>query len=72
MIESKAKKWGGSFGLLVSKKDAEKLKLKENQEVMIEVTPKTNVLKDFFGSGKTKIDTEKVLKEIRQNESKYI
>jgi len=72
MIQSKAKKWGGSFGLLISKKDAERLKIKENQEVMIEVTPKTNVLKDFFGSGKTKIDTEKVLKEIRQNESKFI
>ena len=72
MIESKAKKWGGSFGLLISKKDAEKLKLRQDQEVMIEVTPKTNVLKDFFGSGKKKIDTEKVLKEIRQNESKFI
>jgi len=72
MIESKAKKWGGSFGLLISKKDAESLKLKENQEVMIEVTPKTNVLKEFFGSGKTKIDTERVLREIRKNESKYI
>jgi len=72
MILSKAKKWGGSFGLLVSKKDAEKLKLRDNQEVMIDITPKTNVLKDFFGSGKTKIDTEKVLKEIRKNESKYI
>jgi len=72
MIQSKTKKWGGSFGLLISKKDAEELKLKENQEVMIEVTPKNNVLKDFFGSGKTRIDTEKVLQDIRKNESKFI
>jgi antitoxin component of MazEF toxin-antitoxin module len=72
MIISKAKRWGGSFGLLISKKDAERLKLKENQEVTVEVTPRTNVLKEFYGSGKTKIDTEKVLKEIRKNESKFI
>jgi antitoxin component of MazEF toxin-antitoxin module len=72
MLQSKAKRWGGSFGLLISKKDAEMLHLKDDQEVMIEVTPRTNVLKDFFGSSKNKIDTEKVLKEIRKNESKFI
>jgi len=45
--------------------------LKDNQEVMIEITPKTNVLKEFFGSAKEPIDTEKVLQDLRQNESKH-
>ncbi len=72
MIRSKAKKWGGSFGLLVSKKDAEELKLKDNQEVMIEITPKTNVLKEMFGTSKFKKSTEELLKEVRGKESKFI
>ena len=72
MIQSKAKKWGGSFGLLISKRDAEQLKLKENQEVMIDVTPKTNVLKEMFGTSKFSTPTEKLLKDIRGKESKFI
>lgn len=71
MINTKVKKWGGSFGLLISKKDAEKLKLKDNQELMIEITPKTNVLKEMFGTSKFSKPTEELLKELRKNESKY-
>lgn len=74
MIKCKAKKWGGSFGLLMSKKDAESLELKDNQEVIVDITPKTNVLKEMFGTakGKFKKSTEEILKEIRRHESKFI
>ena len=72
MIEGKIKKWGGSIGILVSKKDAEGLNLKEEQEVVIEVTPKTNVLKEMFGTSRFKEKTEDILKEIRKKESKFI
>jgi len=74
MIKSKIKKWGGSFGMFISKKDAEAHDIKENQEIMIEITKKTNVLKELFGSsrGKIKEPTEQILKEIRKTESKFI
>jgi antitoxin component of MazEF toxin-antitoxin module len=72
MIESKAKKWGGSFGFIISKRDAEILSLKENQEVMLDIIPKTNTLKEMFGTFKTKESTETILKEIRRGETKHI
>ena len=73
MIKTKARKWGGSFGLLISKRDAEELGLKEDQEVVVEITKKTNVLKELFGfaKGKIKKPTEHILKEARKNTSKY-
>ena len=72
MIQSKAKKWGGSFGLLISKKDADNLNLKDGQDVMIDITPRTNVLKEMFGTSKFKKPTEQLIKEMRGKESKYI
>ena len=75
MIISKTRKWGSSLGVIIPKKIKEELKLRENQEVFIEIKPKDNPLKELFGSLKHlkfKKSTEQMLKELRVKESKYI
>ena len=72
MIISKTRKWGSSLGIIIPKKIKDELKLRENQEVFIEIKPKDNPLKELFGSVKLSKPTEQLLKEIRGKESKYI
>ena len=70
MIAGKIKKWGNSFGVLIPKKEMEKMNLKEDQEVIVEVTKKGNPLKELYEWGKThKLSkpTEQILKEARKD-----
>lgn len=72
-IEVKTKKWGNSLGIIIPSKEAESLKLKENQTIRVDIHLTTeNPLKEMFGSLKFKTPTEKILKEIRKGESKWI
>jgi len=72
MIISKTRKWGSSLGVIIPKDVVKELKLRENQEIIIDVKPKENPLKELFGSVKLSKPTEQLLKEIRGKESKYI
>lgn len=75
MLVCKIKKWGNSIGVLIPKEDAEELQLKEGQEVVVEITPKENPLKELFGFGKRMNVhiTEKDLFETRKMlESKWM
>ncbi len=72
MIISKTRKWGSSLGVIIPKEVVKGLKLKENQDVVIDIKPKENPLKELFGSVKLSKPTEQILKEIRGKESKYI
>ena len=72
MIASKTRRWGGSLGLLISKRDADALGLEEEQEVLVEITPKSNVLQEMFGTAKFSKKTAQALKEARSRESKFI
>ncbi len=72
MIISKTRKWGSSLGVIIPKEVVKEHKLRENQEIIIEVKPKENPLKELFGSVKLSKPTEQLLKEIRGKESKYI
>ena len=74
MLVTKTKKWGNSLGVIIPKGTANEMKLRENQEVVIEIKPKENPLKELFGvgTGKTKKSTEELLREIRDKESKFI
>ncbi len=65
-IEVKTKKWGNSIGVVIPSKAAQKMKLRPEETVIIEITKKDNVLKDLFGSLKLKKPTETILKEIRE------
>ena len=73
MIISKTRKWGSSLGVVIPKEVAKELKLRENQEVRIDIAPNENPLKELFGIGKGKItkSTEQILRESRKNTSKY-
>ncbi len=73
MIVGKIKKLGNSMGLIIPKHEIESLNLKENQEVIVEITHKSNPLKEMFGFAKDKKITRKEFLENRKSlESKYI
>ena len=72
MILSKTRKWGSSLGVIIPKEVVKELKLKENQDIVLDIKPKENPLKELFGSVKLSKPTEQILKEIRGKESKYI
>ncbi|MBI5393041.1 AbrB/MazE/SpoVT family DNA-binding domain-containing protein [Candidatus Woesearchaeota archaeon] len=68
MLICKTRKWGSSLGIIVPKKAAERLHLYENQEVIIEIQPKDNVLKDLFGYAKGRIrrNTDEIIADARK------
>ncbi|HLD97236.1 MAG TPA: AbrB/MazE/SpoVT family DNA-binding domain-containing protein [Candidatus Nanoarchaeia archaeon] len=72
MLVCTTKKWGNSVGIRIPKKVAEALDLKEEQEIIVEIRKKENPLRELFGALKFDEPTEKILKEIRKGESKYI
>ena len=68
----KTRKWGSSIGIVIPKKVAKELRIRENQDVIVDIRPKDNPLRELFGSAKLSKPTEQLLKEIRGKESKYI
>ena len=72
-MEAKTKKWGNSIGIVIPAEMVEKLNLKPEQDILIEIEKKNNVLKEMFGSLKSKKSTEQILKEVRKDlESKWL
>ena len=70
MFRVKLKKWGNSVGIIIPKKELERLKVRVGDEVRIDVS-KDNPLRELFDAKLKKID-HKVLKEIRSEpESKW-
>lgn len=62
-IESKLKKWGRSFGVVVPMDKIKKENLSEKDELKILITKKKNPLKETFGTVKFKRPIEEILKE---------
>ena len=52
-IKAKAKKWGSSLGIIIPKAVVEKRKIRENDEIVIEIK-KMPLAGDFFGRFKGK------------------
>ncbi|MBI2574590.1 hypothetical protein HYV82_01775 [Candidatus Woesearchaeota archaeon] len=72
-MDAKVHKWGGSVGILVSRKQAEILNLREGEDVSVEITKKENPLKELFGSGRANKITRKEFLEARKLlESKWM
>ena len=73
MLLTKTKKWGNSLSVIIPKELVRQMKLKENQEIAIELKPKTNVLNELFGFAKGKVNktTEEIRKEARKDLSKH-
>ncbi len=73
MIVGKIKKWGNSMGLILPKREVEMLNLKENQEVIVEITQKGSPLKEMFGAGRErKIAVKDFLDNRKSLEGKYV
>ena len=64
MIETKLRKWGNSFGVLIPKDELEKDNLKENDSVIVIVKRKMSPAKELFGSLMIKEPTDKIMREI--------
>lgn len=72
-IEVKTKKWGNSIGVIIPNKTVEKLNIKPEENVMIEIEKKNNVLKELFGRAKFKKSAKKMITEFRRDyESKWL
>lgn len=67
------KKWGNSIGVIIPSETVEKMSIKPEQKMVLEIKHKENVLKEMFGAGKKiKKPTEQILREIRKDlESKW-
>ena len=72
-ISVKTKRWGNSIGVVIPSEAIERFNIKPEEEIVIEIGKKSNVLKELFGSLKFKKSTEEMLKEARQElESKWM
>jgi antitoxin component of MazEF toxin-antitoxin module len=72
-IEAMTKRWGNSIGVVIPNEAVDKLSLKPNELVVIEITKKENVLKELFGAIRIKKSTEQIIKEVRaESESKWL
>ena len=68
MTICKTKKWGSSLGIVIPKAVVDEMHLTENQDVEVELQPKTNVLKEMWGFAKKKgikKTTEEIIRETR-------
>lgn len=72
-IEVKTKEWGNSLGIIIPAEVAQKLHLKPEEEILIEIEKKNDVLKELFGSAKFKKSSKKMIRDFRKEfESKWL
>ena len=70
MIEEKLRlrKWGNSFGMIVPQRVIETVGVKEGEKIsVIFKEEKNNVLRETFGTLKSKISTQKIMREIDED-----
>lgn len=73
-VETIIKRWGNSLGVVIPNETVDKLSLKPNESIVIEITKKENPLKELFGAIRMKKSTEMIIKEARAEnfESKWL
>jgi antitoxin component of MazEF toxin-antitoxin module len=72
-IEVKTKRWGNSIGIIIPSAAIEKFNIKPNENILVEINKKRNVLKEMFGKARFNKSTEEILKESRREfESKWM
>ncbi|MCD4759726.1 hypothetical protein K8R33_02470 [archaeon] len=65
-IDSKLKKWGNSFGIIVPKDELINEGIKEGDSISVMVSKKKGIVKELFGNLKNDRSTEKELKNINK------
>ena len=63
-VETKVRKWGRSFGVVIPKEKVKEEGIKENQTIRLLIGKRTNVLKETFGTFKFDKKTQEMLDEI--------
>lgn len=64
-VKTKLKRWGNSYGVIVPISSVEEEGAKEGDEVIILMKKeKENILRETFGTYKSKKSTKKLMKEI--------
>lgn len=67
------KKWGNSIGVVIPVEIVERMGIKPNQDILIEVERKNNVLKEMFGKAKSRKSSKKMIEDFRKEaESKWL
>lgn len=66
-IKTIAKKWGSSIGVIIPKEVVEERKIRENDEIIIEVTKAPLIVREIFGMlrGKIKKSGQEIKDEMR-------
>ena len=63
-VETKVRKWGRSFGVVIPKKKIREEGIKQNETVTLLIGKRINVLKETFGTFKFNKKTQEMLDEI--------
>lgn len=72
-IEVKTRRWGNSIGVVIPNEAIERLNIKPEEEIIIEIEKKNNVLKEMFGKARIKKSAKKMIEDFRANmESKWL
>ena len=66
-IEAKAKKWGNSVGIIIPAEAVARLRIHQGETLQLELRKTGSVLRDMFGSSRSKRKTKDILKEVRQS-----
>ena len=65
--EGTIKKWGNSYGILVSSDIVKKEKLREGQKIKYIILKKSDVLKKTFGTLKLRKSSQQIKNELRKD-----
>ncbi len=72
-IEVRTKKWGNSIGIIIPSETVEKFNIKPEENISVEISKGSNVLKEMFGTMKSKKTAKQMVDEARRDmESKWI
>lgn len=65
-VEVKTKRWGNSIGVVIPIETVERLNIIPEEEIVIEIEKKNNVLKEMFGKAKFKRSAKKMIEDFRK------
>jgi antitoxin component of MazEF toxin-antitoxin module len=72
-VAVKTRQWGHSLGIVIPSEMVERLNIKPDEEVVLEIQKKENALKELFGALKFQKPTAKILDEVRKDlEGKWL
>lgn len=72
-VEVKTKKWGNSIGIIIPSETVERLDIKPEERIVVEISKESNVLKEMFGTMKSEKTAKQMVDEVRKElESKWM